>query len=442
MRKLLFILFIFAVSEASAQGIVDYRYAQSGVRNQKGRGTCTAFAICAALETFPGVPSNLSEQYLFGKAKFKRLMQKDSANMGDNEMLEYYLDILEEDGIITESKMPYDTNAVTFTNDRDVFTQFSDVTKGSRIYDMLSFYNVTYRITKDEYGFYIDNDAKDVDLIKYWLDYGIKAIPVSYSINSAAWSMLSPDHPVITPDSIIAVEINGDTLSYSAAKKAVPDLNGKIKNEEVGLIPMWTNGIFDGGHAVTIVGYNKDGFIIKNSWGTGWGDAGYGVVSYDYHKLWCRKALIFNKFNVNSNFKPKADEVYDSKDVCLKTFPVISADNEKSIALSFLYDGDKPAPRFKSISVKFYLTNSANNSKEFVDKCNAFITPDAYNNGYLTYKKLNIDWNDLSYKNLSAEITFTLANGKIFTNVYPMIEWKNRTLHPGFLDALMFDDDM
>lgn len=38
----------------------------------------------------------------------------------------------------------------------------------------------------------------------------------------------------------------------------------------------------EGGHAVTIVGYNKDGFIIRNSWGTTWGDKGYTVYPYDH----------------------------------------------------------------------------------------------------------------------------------------------------------------
>jgi C1A family cysteine protease len=36
-----------------------------------------------------------------------------------------------------------------------------------------------------------------------------------------------------------------------------------------------------GGHAVTIVGWNKDGFIIDNSWGSWWGKNGQFVMSYD-----------------------------------------------------------------------------------------------------------------------------------------------------------------
>ena len=442
MKQLLCAISFLAVLHATAQDVVDYRYAQSAVRNQKGRGTCTAFSICAALETFPGVPGDLSEQYLFAKAKFGRLMDKDTASMADNEMLEYYLDILEKNGVITESKMPYDTNAVTFTNDRDVFTQFSDVTKGSHIYDMLTFYNVTYRISKDSYAFYAGDDAKDTERIKYWLRNGIKGIPVSYHINSAAWFSLSSDAPLITPDSIAAIELYGDTMSYTAAKNAQPDIISKIRNNEVGLVPLWSNGVLDGGHAVTIVGYNQDGFIIKNSWGKSWGEHGYAVVSYDYHKLWCKKALIFSRYNVNSNFKPKAGETYDAQDICLKTMPILSAENEPLIGLSFLYDGDKPAPAFKNITIKFYSTSRATAVKKLVDKAGVLIVPGAYNNGYFTFKKLDVDWNDLYNNQVSAEVTFTLANGKILTNTYPMLEWKNRTLKPGYLDALKIDGDM
>ncbi|MBV6644985.1 MAG: C1 family peptidase [Cyclobacteriaceae bacterium] len=37
-----------------------------------------------------------------------------------------------------------------------------------------------------------------------------------------------------------------------------------------------------GGHAVAIVGYDEDHFIVKNSWGDDWGDKGFGYVSNEY----------------------------------------------------------------------------------------------------------------------------------------------------------------
>ena len=37
-----------------------------------------------------------------------------------------------------------------------------------------------------------------------------------------------------------------------------------------------------GGHAVAFAGYTRDRFIVRNSWGTTWGDKGYGYASLEY----------------------------------------------------------------------------------------------------------------------------------------------------------------
>ena len=45
-----------------------------------------------------------------------------------------------------------------------------------------------------------------------------------------------------------------------------------------------------GGHAISIVGYTKDGFIIRNSWGTSYGKGGYALMKYadfsNFFELW------------------------------------------------------------------------------------------------------------------------------------------------------------
>ena len=51
-----------AATPAFSQIQVDYRAYQSPVKNQQKRGTCTAFAALAAMETLPGFPTDLSEQ--------------------------------------------------------------------------------------------------------------------------------------------------------------------------------------------------------------------------------------------------------------------------------------------------------------------------------------------------------------------------------------------
>lgn len=55
----------------------------------------------------------------------------------------------------------------------------------------------------------------------------------------------------------------------------------------------WKKGFNDqalGGHAISIVGYNKDGLIIRNSWGTSYGKGGYSLMKYtdfdNFFELW------------------------------------------------------------------------------------------------------------------------------------------------------------
>jgi C1A family cysteine protease len=39
-----------------------------------------------------------------------------------------------------------------------------------------------------------------------------------------------------------------------------------------------------GGHAIALVGYTPDHFIVRNSWGEKWGDKGYAYASLEYAK--------------------------------------------------------------------------------------------------------------------------------------------------------------
>lgn len=42
----------------------------------------------------------------------------------------------------------------------------------------------------------------------------------------------------------------------------------------------WLGGAILGGHAVPVVGYDENSFLIKNSWGTAWGDNGYTSLPF------------------------------------------------------------------------------------------------------------------------------------------------------------------
>ena len=55
---------------------------------------------------------------------------------------------------------------------------------------------------------------------------------------------------------------------------------------------LYERGVYDGNcgadvdHAIQLVGFNEDAevpyWIVRNSWGEGWGDAGYFYMPYDY----------------------------------------------------------------------------------------------------------------------------------------------------------------
>jgi C1A family cysteine protease len=50
-----------------------------------------------------------------------------------------------------------------------------------------------------------------------------------------------------------------------------------------GMLDTFQPDTIKGGHAVTVVGYTDAGrFILRNSWGTVWGDKGFAYASEDY----------------------------------------------------------------------------------------------------------------------------------------------------------------
>ena len=74
---------------------------------------------------------------------------------------------------------------------------------------------------------------------------------------------------------------------------------------------MWKQNkdeIMHGGHAMTVVGYNKTSFIIRNSWGTSWGDNGY--TYYDFNEFgahWELWTLVDAATKMNKTIKSKLE---------------------------------------------------------------------------------------------------------------------------------------
>jgi C1A family cysteine protease len=70
---------------------------------------------------------------------------------------------------------------------------------------------------------------------------------------------------------------------------SVPESMDGPQTEKTGVVAYPKKGEnFIGGHAVLFVGYNdRTGLLtFQNSWGTGWGDKGFGYLPYEYVTNW------------------------------------------------------------------------------------------------------------------------------------------------------------
>ena len=67
-----------------------------------------------------------------------------------------------------------------------------------------------------------------------------------------------------------------------------------------GAMQLYQSGIFEGpcasgiNHTMTLVGYGKDYWILKNTWGTGWGEHGYMRIKKDICSV--SNSVYFSKF--------------------------------------------------------------------------------------------------------------------------------------------------
>lgn len=103
----------------------------------------------------------------------------------------------------------------------------------------------------------------------WWLDAVRRPLGVYYRLDTSA----------IT-DMHVALNDTGILYATAACHSGWQTGLG-VKAKGWWKIPTQKATAADGGHAFAIVGYNRDGFIIQNSWGENWGTAGHGVLHYE-----------------------------------------------------------------------------------------------------------------------------------------------------------------
>jgi len=233
--------------------VVDHRPNQTPVKNQNNRGTCVCFASLAGLEVaYGGGSLDLSEQfanYLYMTAQSRGckdagLKTTDSANY------------LANDGVCVETICPYQNDKYNFpsycNNAAPAAPPMRVEAVSKRPYKIKSYQKIWRNdsLTTDT-GIWINNPRYLESLLRAGHD-------IVFGTHIAGWT--SPY------TGIIDVQLTG-------GGNPLPSV---------------------GGHAMLVVGYdrNQEYFIVKNSWGTSKGQAGYVYLSYDYIRTYAKYGYV------------------------------------------------------------------------------------------------------------------------------------------------------
>lgn len=203
---------------------VDLRPYCSPVKDQRDLGSCSGIAIVGALEFLE------NKYHTFGN-KFTSL----------SSMFVYYNERL------LEGNKTFDVGAHVKTGIRTL-SLYGACTEEDWPYET------------NRFGIRPNNNA-----YARALDYRIKSCVCLDSSNlQQIKSVLASEHPIV-----FGMSSYSSFMSYTTALTGVVTLPS---NSE----------FYVGGHAVMLVGYDEETFIVRNSWGPNWGQNGYFTIPHSY----------------------------------------------------------------------------------------------------------------------------------------------------------------
>lgn len=206
---------------------VDLREGWWEIGDQRATGSCVGWAVADGLLRWHFVKTgrlpkqrNLSVRYVWMAAKeTDEFSQRPTTFIeADGTSLKAALDIARKYGVVESGILPFSTSRL-YEDQADVF------------------YIIASRLRVAHY-IYLNRD------LSQWR------------------SWLAQRGPIVT-------RLDVDTAFEAAAQSG-------------GHLDHYQHPGYPKGHAVSIVGYTQDGFIVRNSWGRTWGDQGFAYASDNY----------------------------------------------------------------------------------------------------------------------------------------------------------------
>lgn len=241
------------------------------VKNQNPLGTCASFAVSACCEVLTGRALSEAEFTIFAETHMRDGDCKSGMYLGRA------LRFAQEYGLVKERDLLYlrylkgvaRLNQINPTAS-DWLDQLSQLPLESvsickyKDYDgTMDAIGSSLHISKTP-----DHNITDYRIGKLYeiRSDGYQGTDVLQKIKDQLWR----DRPVAT-----ALPVFGIKNKYGETLKTNWDQNVRDKKEYEDVISS---------HAVVIAGYDDDNrrFLLKNSWGTDWGNDGYAWISYDY----------------------------------------------------------------------------------------------------------------------------------------------------------------
>lgn len=227
-----------APEAAGLPAAVDHRPRQSPIKNQGARGTCVSHASLALLEAYEHVPDDLSEQLVH--YRFNEFLNR-----------------------------PHDIDAGLRTTDAPRFLA-----------------DPNGRACEEAEWPYISTQSAIDDLVAQ-----DNYVPPEAALNNASYGYGANAYKIIPDRGLGGESIKNtrylETLLHEGYDVVIGTWVSWDDNDNDGVLDpvLDSNGnpIGRGGHAMLLVGYNRpeEYFIVKNSWGRGWGHDGYGYLHYN-----------------------------------------------------------------------------------------------------------------------------------------------------------------